>query len=469
MDADGVITAATGELQKLVGQDNSGSDYIRNVRSTNRAVFSHVVNNEYLQQYTVSIATPVLYQDKLSGVLEGIILLGEHNWDRDLGPTYGSFSGSAILLDVSGNIIFDSNLQLQGINIRTNENMWELVALREPQSELIPGGLLKDQIVASFAPIPGTYWGLITEEAFNAIMPSLPYQLRVIGPLLVVMMIFIILWLVFVQQISHPIAALVQAADNFTSGFSFGQLTVEGPLELRTIITTINQLASRVNEQRIAQHEYAKQVLKSQEEERSRLSRELHDEIVQTMVSIGQRLELASNALDHNPDAARIRLNEMQVQVKEAISNVRQMSNDLRPAILEDLGLAQSIGSLCDDLSQQFPDMNVQFVENGDIQQLKPEYELTVYRVVQEALNNIRKHGGSATLVRVCLEYDKRSVQVTISDNGPGFSIQEPRALMKDGHLGLVGMYDRAQLFGGNINVQSTIGTGTTITMKLNN
>ena len=89
----------------------------------------------------------------------------------------------------------------------------------------------------------------------------------------------------------------------------------------------------------------------------------------------------------------------MQLQVKQAIADVRQMSNDLRPALLEDLGLAASIGSLCDEMSQEFPEMNVEYADNSKTQRIKTEYELTIYRVVQEALNNIRKHAQTATQV----------------------------------------------------------------------
>ena len=467
LDANGVITAATSEHENLIGEDYSSKVYFQSVRSFNRSNFSSVLKDDQLGQYVVIIATPVLYQDSLSGALIGIILLNEHNWERDLGPTYATFNGSAILLDVSGNIIYHPDPLRRGTNIRAYEVLWNLLALREPRSMLIPNALFSDQKVASFAPIPGTYWGLMTETSFNSITPSFPYQVRVIGPLLLVMLIFIILWLIAIERVSHPLIALIHEASHLSSGILPGQLAVEGPLELRTVIMTFNQLARRVNEQRLALYEFAKQVLKSQEEERRRLSRELHDEIVQTLVSFGQRLELVRKILNHDPEAARKRLNEMQLQVKQAIADVRQMSNDLRPALLEDLGLSASIGSLCDEMSQQFPEMNVEFVDNSDIHRIKPEYELTIYRVVQEALNNIRKHAQSATLVKVALEFDERSVMVSISDNGPGFLLQESRILLQKGHLGLVGMNERAQMFNGKINIQTFQGKGTNITLEL--
>ena len=223
-DANGTITAATSEHQKLIGEDYSSKVYFHNVRSFNRSDFSSVVKDDQLGKYVVIIATPVLYKDRLSGALVGILILDEHNWEHDLGPTYANFNGSAILVDVSGNIIYHPESQFRGTNIQNSEVMWNLMALREPRSVLLPNGLFSNQIVASFAPIPSTYWGIITQESFNSITPSFPYQIRVIGPLLLVMLIFITLWLIAIERVSHPLIALIQEASHLSSGNFPGKL-----------------------------------------------------------------------------------------------------------------------------------------------------------------------------------------------------------------------------------------------------
>ena len=180
-------------------------------------------------------------------------------------------------------------------------------------------------------------------------------------------------------------------------GASFHPLEEHGPREMRQLIQTFNQIVTNMNEQQNALRQYAGQALRSQEAERQCISRDLHDQTVQDLVGLSQRLELCRSAMVRDPVSARRCLDELLDLTGRALSEVRRMSNDLRPFVLEDLGLAAATQHLCDTLVVELPDVQIDCVVLGKERRLNPEQELIAYRVIQEALSNIRKHARSST------------------------------------------------------------------------
>jgi signal transduction histidine kinase len=149
------------------------------------------------------------------------------------------------------------------------------------------------------------------------------------------------------------------------------------------------------------------------------------------------------------------------------VEDVRRISNDLRPIILEDLGLSVALQAVCDDLASEMPAASVRYETQGEEMRLDPEVELTVFRVAQEALTNIRKHAPEATQIDVKLCFELKEVSVSIKDNGPGLQNTDARMLVQQGHLGVAGMQERARLFGGNVEISSTEGIGTVVILRL--
>ncbi len=463
----GVVVAATEGQQARLGEDLSAQGFFQTVRSFRRPVLSAVYHDSHLDLDVVAVATPVESAGDLRGVLVGTMPLATHAWTRDLGPTFRAFGGPVYLLDVTGSVVFHPDPQLLGTSIHQDRTLSDLMASREAHSVVVEGSFLGRQVVASFAPIPGTYWGIITEERVDTIAPSLPYQIRVIGPLLGVMIGFLVVMLVAVSNISRPFVALIQEALRVSAGAPFGPLEAQGPIELRTLINTFNQLVSRLNEQQMALYQYSRSIVQSQEEERLRLSRELHDDTVQMLVGLAQRVELCRGTVEHSPTAMRARLDELQTLVQRMVADVRRMSNDLRPAILEDLGLSAALGALADELTQQMPTAAVSFEVLGEETRLEPDLELTAFRVAQEALHNVRRHAHTAAEVSLVLRFSADCVELAISDNGPGFPAADVREMVRAGHLGLVGMYERARMCGGEISIRSTPGEGTRVVLRL--
>jgi signal transduction histidine kinase len=188
---------------------------------------------------------------------------------------------------------------------------------------------------------------------------------------------------------------------------------------------------------------------------------------VQDLVAITQRIELCADLLEKDPAAAGAQMRELSKLAAGALAEVQRISKDLRPFVLEDLGLTVALDVLARDLGAQLPQAHVSCEIVGKEVRLPPELELTAYRIAQEALNNVRKHAAGATRVNIALFYEDWGIQLMVEDNGRGFELVDREALARGGHLGIAGMVERAQLFGGEINVSSVPGEGTTMSLRL--
>lgn len=211
---------------------------------------------------------------------------------------------------------------------------------------------------------------------------------------------------------------------------------------------------------------FARQVLRAQEEERRRIARELHDSTVQSLVVVSNHLEALSLDGHDLPPAAGERLDQVHRLVRETAAEVRRFSQNLRPPALDDLGLLPSLEELAAGLRRD-EGLAVEVLVLGQRRHLDPEIELALYRIVQEALNNVRRH-ARATETIVNLRFFPDAVRVVVRDDGQGCELPEHLAdLTSSGRLGLAGIYERAHLLGGTAEVRSTPGQGTTVSVEL--
>jgi PAS domain S-box-containing protein len=223
-----------------------------------------------------------------------------------------------------------------------------------------------------------------------------------------------------------------------------------------------------VTEQRQLQENmrfYLSQVLKAQESERLRVARELHDDTAQALTGLSRRLDmLASSKSDLPPDTLK-RLDELREQTDAILAGVRRFSQDLRPPVLDDLGLLPALKWLAVALEEQDGiSANIRML--GDPRRLPRDAELTLFRIAQEALSNVRKH-SQATAVELTLDFRDGGVSMTVADNGKGFSLQHATSdLASSGKLGVIGMQERARLLGGTLTVDSAPDEGTRITVS---
>jgi two-component system, NarL family, sensor histidine kinase UhpB len=202
-------------------------------------------------------------------------------------------------------------------------------------------------------------------------------------------------------------------------------------------------------------------VMDAQEEERRRISRELHDDTAQTLTS----LLLYAKALEQGdaPPGVREALAELREEVARSLEGVRRLARELRPSALDDLGLVAALEGYTHDFSRR-TGIELRFEPACGGDRLPPEVELALYRIAQEALTNAAKHAGP-THIDVGLVREPGSVSLTVRDNGSGF---DPSWLPSgDRGLGLFGMKERAELTGGTLAIASAPGAGATISVRI--
>lgn len=211
---------------------------------------------------------------------------------------------------------------------------------------------------------------------------------------------------------------------------------------------------------------YLQQVTRAQEEERKRIARELHDDTAQELVALSRRLDSFASTAKHLSAQDLSYLEELRQQTDKILGGVRRFGQDLRPSVLDDLGLLPALEWLTSDLTEHFG-INIAIGILGSPRRFPPETELTLFRIVQETLRNVWKH-SEASRAWVAVDFGDDKTVLTITDNGKGFELPERiEDLASVGKLGLAGMQERAQLIGGRLMLQSEPGKGTIVTVEV--
>jgi len=371
------------------------------------------------------------------------------------------------LVDENGKLISGSDPELASLPISSDE-LQAFMGEGKPASRLMVSSNSGDEAIISFAPLPVVRGGVFLEEPWTTILAPATYYQLVLAGLLALGAVFSLYMLsLSIGRVIRPIAELADSATRAIPGSVFRPMAERGPVELQELIKAFNQMVIRLAEQQGTLRQYAHKALLSQEEERQRLSHELHDGTVQDLVGLAQRVELCRSEMERDPELARRRLDELQGLVEQTLGDVRRISNALRPSILEDLGLPVALQALCSDLETQMPSVRCGCVVSGEQRRLPPDVELAVFRVVQEALVNIRKHAPNAAHVQVELTFRKEDIQAIIRNDRSAIPDLDVRSLVRTGHLGLAGMYERARLFHGELDIVADPGGGTTVTLRL--
>ncbi len=207
------------------------------------------------------------------------------------------------------------------------------------------------------------------------------------------------------------------------------------------------------------------QVTQAQEEERERIARELHDDTLQALILLTRELESLAG-IPEVPQEVKTRLARMASLAANSGESLRRFSRDLRPSVLNDIGLVPAMEWLIEDLAKRTT-LDACFRAEGVTRRLERNVELALFRIAQEALRNVEKHAHATRVEMVC-SFESASVTLTISDNGLGFGLPstlEEFVLM--GKLGLVGLKERVSLLGGTIELQSTPGAGTKVSVHI--
>jgi PAS domain S-box-containing protein len=211
---------------------------------------------------------------------------------------------------------------------------------------------------------------------------------------------------------------------------------------------------------------YVQQITRIQEEERNRIARDLHDETAQALYALTRQLDNFIRSSTNLPGETTTFLKGLVEQIKTVSQEVRRFSQDLRPPLLDDLGLLSTIRWLTADMEHR-THIVIKLTVSGTERRLAPHVELAIFRIIQEALRNVEKH-ASATQIEVNVEYAAEKINISIIDNGKGFKLAgEVIDLPREGRLGLMGMKERVDLLGGKIAIASEANQGTTVLIEL--
>lgn len=260
---------------------------------------------------------------------------------------------------------------------------------------------------------------------------------------------------------AHPIEELVQ----LTRAVKAGDYTVKAPVraadEVGELAAAFNDMTEGIAQKEATRQRLLRQVLRAAEEERRRVARELHDHTGQSLTSLIALLGALESQCE--PGVLRQRLAEIREHVELSLREVHDLSVALRPSVLDDVGLMPALERHCRTFARRVG-VEVVCAEDGLAdRRLPPEVELTLYRVVQEALTNAVRH-GQAQRIRVDVQRTATGVLATVRDNGRGFEAQDwlTRSLAEN-KLGLVGIEERVTLLGGSFCVESQPGRGATV------
>jgi signal transduction histidine kinase len=208
--------------------------------------------------------------------------------------------------------------------------------------------------------------------------------------------------------------------------------------------------------------ELFRRVVAAQEAERQRIARDLHDETGQSLTAIGLGLRGLSGKLSSRNKDALVTLHKLETLTADSLQELQRLMTDLRPSHLDDLGLSAALRWYSSKIQEHSP-LNTRVDIHGEECDLDESMKITIFRIIQESLNNIIKH-AQATHVNIHLHFDERKVRINVFDNGIGFDRDQVRQMRNNRPcLGLAGMEERAALLGGTVNVQSRPGYGTEV------
>ena len=205
--------------------------------------------------------------------------------------------------------------------------------------------------------------------------------------------------------------------------------------------------------------QYARLVVKVEEEQRRRLARELHDEPLQLFLHLARRLEHLGSS-SGVPEVVSGGLDQARHQALDAATRLRVLARDLRPPALDRLGLVPALSSLLSDVEEETTLSTTTSIV-GDIVRLGADLELGAFRIIQESVNNAVKH-AQATTIEVSVTFDSERITVEVRDNGCGFNVTQAAAREATG-MGVMGMGERAAILGGHLDITSLASEGTVV------
>lgn len=446
----------------------AGAPFFQIPHQTGMPYFSDVIvdpTDPIYNEPQILLSYPILDEEgRFIGLLAGSFLLENETLGQEIAKLG---IGTAYLVDRRGHVIWHADPAVLGQDFSEQGVVTALLQLKGDASAHTDVDEQGQSVVVGYALVPVAGWGLVLQEPWEAVIgPVRTFQWMMLGTLLVGITLVLVMISSGTRRLTDPIQALVTQTLQISEGDAVGHVQGGSIDEMRVLSQAFNEMAERIARYRAGLQSYVGAVTASQEEERKRIARELHDDTIQSLIALGRRLELLEQSLE-NPIEAAKQLYQLQQLLTGTVAEVRQFSRDLRPLLLEDVGLEAALRQMLRDLERDEKIETTIHLEGAlRPEELDDELEVTLYRIAQEALNNIRKH-ARARHVSLALAFTEQGVTLEIEDDGQGFPLAETDELAQRGSFGLMGIRERARLFGGAFDVQSAPGEGTRLTVYL--
>jgi len=373
---------------------------------------------------------------------------------------------SLVLIDMRGEILAQYGTPLLATPVVEHPGVRQALAGASGTERLVGQGA-HEHLVA-YAAVPAAGWALLSEEPLDVVeSPLLRNTLWAPLVLIPVIVLALIVLGFGLREIVAPLRALERQARELGQGhYGAVDQPVGGIAEVQRLQAELRRMAQKVRLAQSSLRGYLGAMTAGQEEERRRLARELHDDTVQALIALDQRAQLALHAAREATPAARERLTEVRGMTSDLIDHVRRVIRAMRPIYLEDLGLLPALEMLARDVETD-TNLKVSFNVTGAPRRLGTAEEIGLYRIAQESLNNARRH-AAAQRITVEVIFEPERLLMRIVDDGRGFDVAvRIRERASEGHYGLMGLQERAELIGAQLDLVAAPGKGTAVVVRL--
>jgi signal transduction histidine kinase len=465
LNAQGVVTASDRERPDMIGLNLAIAPYFQNTRALNRPTFSDITLDPGSHEQSIIVAAPISDSDgAFQGMVIGSFRILEQRLGRELRDLGVAQNGAAYLVDRNGRAIFHTDYNQIAQDLSDQDSV-DRLKHGDDDGSFLEGQRDHPGFVVSFARVKATGWGLVIREPWGEVIaPIEPYVRFILLALVIGFFLAGALVTLSVSRVTAPMAALVKSTGRVARGDFSIRVQETGIKEIAELGKSFNFMIDQISRYRAGMRRYVAAITHSQEDERKRISRDLHDDTVQALVAVGQRIDLCRAKFGDGEDITAD-LVEVRHMVTDTVHAVRQFSRDLRPLALEDLGLIPALQYLVNELSVK---TNTTLKVEGEAADgLAPELEVAIYRIVQETLQNVRKH-ADAVNTAVTVTFTEHNVEIAVKDDGHGFTVPENLTeLARSGSFGVMGIEERVKLFGGAFHVASEIDKGTRVSVIL--
>ena len=415
------------------------------------------------------MATAEMLERAIPPNSDGSLSLSNEQFDRLVNPLQDHQRVIAFLVNRTGQVLLHTDGAQIGMDATGHGGVAE--ALRGEHGVLYridAPGYSEHVISYSSVRIASTQYGLVIEEPWEEVVdPMMTYSLVTPLILLPVLLLAAVGLVLGMRRIVRPLQQLQQQARDASGGHleALAQ-PVDGIEEIEELQTTLNTMALQIQSDQGRMRHYAHAVMQAQEQERKRLAHELHDDTIQNLIVLSQRIQSFKLQVQKGKMTSAGELDELRHSTLRMIDDIRRLSRALRPIYLEEAGLVSALERLVCEANERggtsTPPYRVLFESSGNIARLDADTELSLFRIAQEAINNAIKHANATTIFISLKLASNDSLQMHIEDDGHGF---DANATVTG--LGLIGIRERAAAIGATVLIESMPEVSTRISVTL--